>query len=751
MHVVYLINRMPSLILQQMSPYQLLNGNFPKLDDLKVFGCLCYASTYVAGRTKFDKRARKCVYLGFQTHMKGAVVYDVHSKSVVVSRNVVFHELIFPYKDSFPATQTHCWEPTSSDLASSPTHLPNTLHPTPPTLDTHPPESQHFEPPAPETSQIDTTTPNSPTHDTQPAPLPTQTQTPTLRRSTRPSKPPTQFQDYICATSTSTYPLSDYFSYSFLSPTHKTFVMSLDIIPEPTSYHEASQHSCWVEAMQNELQALEANKTWSIVDRPASIHPIGCKWVYKVKRKADGSLERYKARLVAKGYTQTEGIDYFDTFSPVVKMSTVRMLIALAAVKGWHIHQLDVNNAFLHGELQEEVYMSIPQGVHGVPPNKVCKLLKSLYGLKQASRKWYERLSTLLLGLGFKQSHSDHSLFTNISSTSYMALLIYVDDIVLVGDHLAPLTSVKKVLDANFGIKDLGTLKFFLGLEVVHSPREISVCQRQYCLNLLTDTGNLGSRPVNTPMDSGSHLYQDDSPLFQDVECYRRLVGKLLYLTTTRPDISFVVQQLSQFLSKPTMCHFKAVQRVLHYLKGTPGQGLFFARSSSLEIHGYSDSDWAGCPDSKRSISGYCFFLGDSLISWRSKKQMIVARSSSEAEYRALASATCELQWLCFLLADLGITLTKQPVLYCDNQSALHIAANPVFHERTKHLENDCHVVRDKVSAGLMRLLPLSSKHQVAELFTKALLPQPFFLLVSKLQMLNIYPSSACGGGGNTM
>lgn len=324
MHAVYLINRMPSLILQQMSPYQLLNGNLPKLDDLKVFCCLCYASTYVAGRTKFDKRARKCVYLGFQTHMKGAVVYDVHSKSVVVSRNVVFHELIFPYKDSFPATQTHCWEPTSSGLASSPTHLPNTLHPTPPTLDTHPPESQHSEPPAPETSQIDTTTPNSPTHDTQPAPLPTQTQTPTLRRSTRPSKPSNYFQDYICATSTSTYPLSDYFSYSFLSPTHKAFVMSLDIIPEPTSYHEASQHSCWVAAMQNELQALEANKTWSIVDRPVGIHPIGCKWVYKVKRKADGSLERYKARLVAKGYTQTEGIDYFDTFSPVVKMSTVR-------------------------------------------------------------------------------------------------------------------------------------------------------------------------------------------------------------------------------------------------------------------------------------------------------------------------------------------------------------------------------------------------------------------------------------------
>lgn len=449
---------------------------------------------------------------------------------------------------------------------------------------------------------------------------------------------------------------------------------------------------------------------------------------------------------MAKGYTQTEGIDFFDTFSPVVKMATVRLLLAIAAVKKWHIHQLDVNHAFLHGELQEEVYMRMPPGIDNTNPSKVCKLLKSLYGLKQASRKWYERLSNLLTDLGFQQAHADHSLFTYITPSSYTVLLIYVDDIVLAGDSVTEINKVKKILDSTFGIKDLGLLKFFLGIEVAHSSKGISLCQRQYCLNLLQDSGILASKPASTPMEPGSHLHQDDGPLFHDVLSYRRLVGRLLYLTTTRPDITFAVQQLSQFLSKPTVCHFKAAQRVLHYLKASPGQGLFLSSSSSLFLHGYSDSDWAGCPDSRRSISGYCFFLGDSLITWRSKKQSTVARSSSEAEYRALAAATCEMQWLHFLLADLQIPCVKQAVLYCDNQSALHIAANPVFHERTKHLEIDCHVVREKVNSGLMKLLPLSSALQLADLFTKALLPQTFFKLVSKFQLVNIYQSSTCGG-----
>nr|KYP45329.1 Retrovirus-related Pol polyprotein from transposon TNT 1-94 [Cajanus cajan] len=352
----------------------------------------------------------------------------------------------------------------------------------------------------------------------------------------------------------------------------------------------------------------------------------------------------------------------------------------------------------------------------------------------------------MLLQCGYSQASSDHSLFVKSTHDSFTVLLVYVDDVVLAGNSLHEFTSIKSALHKAFGIKDLGILKFFLGLEVAHSARGISLCQSQYCLDLLSDCEVLGCKPVNTPLEPGIHLYQDEGPAYLDIPGYRRLIGRLLYLTTTRPDICFATQQLSQFLANPRIQHYKAAQRVLRYLKGCPGKAIFFSRSSSLQLMDFSDADWGGCPDTRRSVSGYCFFLGHSLISWRSKKQLTVARSSSEAEYRALASASCELQWLSYLLFDLHVTCSKAAVLYCDNQSALHIVANPVFHERTKHLEIDWHVVRERCNSGLMKLLPIASIEQVANIFTKALLPRLFHTFLSKLSLIDIYQPSACGG-----
>jgi hypothetical protein len=521
--------------------------------------------------------------------------------------------------------------------------------------------------------------------------------------------------------------------------------VSLSHTTEPKTYDEACKSQDWVNAMNTELDALAKNHTWSLVDLPAHVKPIGSKWVYKIKHKADGSIERYKARLVAKGYNQVEGIDYFDTFSPVAKLTTVRVLIALASINNWFLHQLDVNNAFLHGELQEDVYMQVPEGVTCHKRNQVCKLKKSLYGLKQASRKWYEKLSNLLTTEGYTQSISDYSLFTKKFEHQFIAILVYVDDIIITGTSLTEIDRIKHILDTNFKIKDLGQLKYFLGLEVAHSTQGITISQRKYCLDLLADTGLLASKPVSTPLDPSVKLHSDNGEPYADITEYRRLIGRLLYLTTTRPDITLATQQLSQFLNAPTTTHYNAACRVLRYLKANPGYGLLFPRNSEIQILGYADADWAGCVDTRKSTSGYCFFIGSSLISWKAKKQQTVARSSSEAEYRALASAVCELQWLLYLLSDLNVKCSRPPVLYCDSQSAIHIASNPVFHERTKHLEIDCHLIREKLQKGVLKLLPISTNDQLADFLTKALSYPKFEHFITKLNMINIYSGSTYG------
>ncbi|GAU25315.1 hypothetical protein TSUD_375780 [Trifolium subterraneum] len=257
--------------------------------------------------------------------------------------------------------------------------------------------------------------------------------------------------------------------------------------------------------------------------------------------------------------------------------------------------------------------------------------------------------------------------------------------------------------------------------------------------NTQSETGDLGCKPSSVPMDPGHKLHHDDSTPHQDITGYRTLVGKLLYLTNTRPDTAFPVQQLCQFLDCPTVLHYKAAHKVLRYLKGCPGTGLFFPRSSDTHLEGFTDADWGGCIDTRKSITGYCFFLGSSLICWKSKKQQTISWSSSEAEYRALAAGTCELQWLTYLLRDLQIPITKQPSLYCDSQSAIHIASNPVFHERTKHIDIDCHVVGERLQQGLMKLLPVSGYNQLADIMTKALHPANFHRLLAKLSLIDIY------------
>ncbi|KAF5468106.1 hypothetical protein F2P56_012286 [Juglans regia] len=384
-------------------------------------------------------------------------------------------------------------------------------------------------------------------------------------------------------------------------------------------------------------------------------------------------------------------------------------LVALEANQTWevtdlppgrHLHQFDVNNAFLHGDLNEDICMNKPPGYKKGSPTQVCKLLKSLYELKQASRQWYSKFSTSLLESGFSQSKADYSFFNKETQGCFLALLVYVDDIIMASNDLNSINALKTFMHSKFKIKDLGSLMYFLGIEVARSSKGIHLCQRKYTLDILVDSGTLGSKPTKVSMDQNLKLTKSTGTPLPDPSVYRRLIGRLLYLTISRLDICYSIQTLSQFMATPTDAHLLAAQKVLRYLKGAPGQGLLLSNSSSFQLDAYCDSDWASCLDTRRSVTGYCIFLGSSLISWKSKKQSVVSRSSAEAEYRSMATTCSELTWLRFILSALQVSHPQVALLHCDNQAAFHIVANLVFHERTKHIELDCHLIRNKIQEG---------------------------------------------------
>lgn len=533
--------------------------------------------------------------------------------------------------------------------------------------------------------------------------------------------------------------ISNFLGYAHLSTPMQALVTQLSKESVPTTIQEAWQDPKWKKAVMEEMTALEKNGTWQIVTKSKDKKSVGCRWVFTIKYKSDGTIERYKARLVAKGYSQTHGVDYQETFAPVAKINSIRVLLSLAANHDWPLFQLDVKNAFLNGELEEEVYMDLPPGFNSNGDNKVCLLKKSLYGLKQSPRAWFGRFTKAILNFGYKQAHSDHTLFFKRQHTGLTILIVYVDDIVLTGDDKTEIQSVKNKLAAEFELKDLGNLRYFLGMEVARNRTGISVSQRKYTLDLLKETGFLGSRPVDTPMDPSLKLETKAGDPPVDKGRYQRLVGKLIYLSYTRPDIAFAVSCVSQFMHSPSEIHMQAIHRVLKYLKGTPGLGLLFKKNTHRGVELFTDADWAGSAEDRRSTSGYCTFVWGNLVTWRSKKQSVVARSSAEAELRSLALGICEGLWLKMFLEELGMKTDGPITNYCDNRAAISISHNPVHHDRVKHVEVDRHFIKEKVDEGILKIQYVHTTEQTADILTKPLFRPLFEKFTNKLGMFNLY------------
>ncbi|GJU27803.1 retrovirus-related pol polyprotein from transposon TNT 1-94 [Tanacetum coccineum] len=727
----YIINRLPTKLLGNHSPFELLYSRLPNYTNFRAFGCLVYPYLRDYSAHKLAPRSIPCVFIGYNPQYKGYKCLDPDSSRIYITRHARFDEVTFPFastanpnalstlqlctflEDGPPISDAPVPESRPTDTRPS-SSSPCGLCPVPTTAaePIHEPDSTPSSPYSSEDDNPPTDSDDVSSHGAPPAPP-----------ATAPTEPSSVHQ---MKTRSKSGIFKTKHSPDFVSLTSHALHAALFSLVQPKGFKSAAKHPQWMAAMHDEMEALKQNCTWTLVPRPSASNIVGSKWVYRIKYHADGSVERFKARVVAQGFTQIPGLDYSHTFSPVVKASTVRIVLSLAVLHRWRLHQLDVKNAFLHGHLNETVYMEQPPGfIDPQFPNHVCKLSKALYGLKQAPRAWFHRLSSFLLAHGFVCSRADTSLFVFTKDSCIMYLLVYVDDLILTGNNESLLTSFTTRLNQEFAIKDLGDLSYFLGLEVSYTNDGLFLSQAKYATDVLTRAALLDSKPVSTPL-AANEVFVTGGSLFANPTLYRSLVGALQYLTITRPDLSYAVNQASQFLHAPTDAHFQSVKRILRYVKGTITYGLIFRRPHSNSILGYSDADWARCIETRRSTYGYSIFLGGNLVSWSAKKQPTVSRSSCESEYRAMANTAAEIIWITHLLRELHALPPDRPTLLCDNKSALFMSQNPVSHKRAKHIDLDYHFVRELVASGKLYTKFIPTKLQVADIFTKSL-PRPQF------------------------
>lgn len=605
---------------------------------MKIFGCIAYAKAETPHLRKLDNRSRALVHLGTEPGSKAYRLFDLDSRKLVVSRDIVFDE-----------SKGWDWTRPTKDASSEPGSFKisfgeygnNGMREDDHSESTHENETvDEDEEEGEEESQV-------------PIGEETENAQTEVRRSTRISKRQAYLDDYI-----------------YLAEIEGEKLLLL-LNEEPYEFEDAIEEKVWKDACDDEISSIERNRTWDLVDLPAGAKAIGLMWIFKVKRNSDGTINKHKSRLVAKGYIQRHGIDYEEVFAPVARIETVRFIIALAASNNWQVHHLDVKTAFLHGDLKENVYVSQPKGyiVEG-SEEKVYKLKKALYGLKQAPRAWNEKLNRVLEDLKFIKCSKEPSLYRMRKDGHLLLVAVYVDDLLITGSKFELIEGFKQNMAAKFEMTDLGLLTHYLGIEVLQYEGGITIKQEAYAKKILEETSMIEANATQIPMDAGLKLSKAQDESSVDEKDFRRVIVCLRYLIHTRPDLAFAVGVLSRYMHEPKESHFAALKQILRYVKGTYAFGLDFKRSSNSTLIGYSDSSHNVDADDGRNTTGHLFYLNDCPITWCSQKQETVALSSCEAEFMAGTEAAKQAIWLQELLAEVIEKPIERVMIRIDNKSA---------------------------------------------------------------------------------
>ncbi|WVZ93354.1 hypothetical protein U9M48_039341, partial [Paspalum notatum var. saurae] len=729
----YASNRLYPHCLLDKTPYELLNGRKPNISYFRVFGCKCYIYKKRQRLGKFQRHCDIGYLFGYSSKSKAYRIFNEATGLVEETYDVEFDE-----SNGSQGAHVDVVDIDEEPLVEAMKNMPiGDIKPKEDEDEVQIVNQPSFSMAPQDGSEQDKILQNEDVHvpqeqiDEQAQDVDAPVQAPQVapqRRSQLTSGHP---KELIIGSPTRGVTTRSCNTAAFVQA--YSFVSSI----EPTTIDQALSDPDWVNAMHEELNNFTRNKVWTLEAKPKGARIIGTKWVFRNKQDDEGNIVRNKARLVAKGYSQVEGIDFGETFASVARLEAIRFLLAYATYHDMKLYQMDVKSAFLNGYINELVYVEQPPDFEDPSnPNHVYRLSKALYGLKQAPRAWYERLRDFLIEKGFTIGRVDTTLFTKKTDNDLFVCQVYVDDIIFGSTNEEYCKEFGNMMAKEFEVSMIGELTFFLGFQIKQLKEGTFIYQEKYTRDLLKRFKMEDCKSIETPMATNVKLEANESGIKVDQTLYRSMIGSLLYLCASRPDIMFSVCLCARFQADPKESHLTTVKRILRYLKHTPSIGLWYPKGASFKLSGYSDSDFIGCRVERKSTSGGSYLLGRSLVLWSSKKQNCVSLCTAEAEYLAAGSSCAQLLYIKQTLNDYGVELTRIPLL-CDNESAVKLANNPVQHSQTKHIDIRHHFIRDHIAKGDILLRNVGTKEQLADIFTKPLDESNFCRLRSELNVLD--------------